>query len=718
MKKILISALAGAIALTGLQGCSSDEPIITDGEATIFLSTALHGDFKTRPFSRATSDEELLENCIVWISGSEGVVRKYNGAADIPDGAIKLLSGSYVAEAWAGDSVPASFDARYFKGREEFTLSRGDKKSIAIDCHIANVGVTVAYDPTIDEVLSDYVFTVGHSQGSLDFVGPTDARGYFMMNSRDKDLKWTLRGTLNDGSEYTREGVITGAESGYSYAFSFKCTHTEDEIGGAYITIEVDESMLESEDVVVMTTAPTVRGFNFDINSTLRGEQGSIGRTSLWINASGTIESVIIASDYFTTLAGIDGPDFDLLRMTDDALRDAIRQHGIIYSQEYLPDSDVSTFKITFEDRFMRALPDGDYQFKVDVTDSNGKTGTGTLKVSISNAPVITGSYADADIWTYKATVSGTIALATAENPVIKYRKYGTLGWTVADTKVDGTAITATITALEPATRYEYIAACDGYDSAVIGTFTTDPANQLPNSGFESWTADGKLWKIFAEGGSMFWDSGNPAIKQYQSFLKGNPPTYPDNSIKHSGDYSLCLNSINMVVKFAAGNAFIGEFLRTSGTNGVLGWGRAWTGRPVALKGYVKYAPAEVNYTSNDFPQLQKGDLDNGIIYIAMLDSSLETDDNGAKYPIIINTATKKVFDKDGANVIAYGELKFTQATAGDGLIEFEVPITYRRTDIKPAAIMCTMSASIGGDYFVGGEGSKMWIDDLELIYE
>lgn len=718
MKKILISALAGAIALTGLQGCSSDEPIITDGEATIFLSTALHGDFKTRPFSRATSDEELLENCIVWISGSEGVVRKYNGAADIPDGAIKLLSGNYVAEAWAGDSVPASFDARYFKGREEFTLSRGDKKSIAIDCHIANVGVTVAYDPTIDEVLSDYVFTVGHSQGSLDFVGPTDARGYFMMNSRDKDLKWTLRGTLNDGSEYTREGVITGAESGYSYAFSFKCTHTEDEIGGAYITIEVDESMLESEDVVVMTTAPTVRGFNFDINSTLRGEQGSIGRTSLWINASGTIESVIIASDYFTTLAGVDGPDFDLLRMTDDALRDAIRQHGIIYSQEYLPDSDVSTFKITFEDRFMRSLPDGDYQFKVDVTDSNGKTGTGTLKVSISNAPVITGSYADADIWTYKATVSGTIALATAENPVIKYRKYGTLGWTVADTKVDGTAITATITALEPATRYEYIAACDGYDSAVIGTFTTDPANQLPNSGFESWTADGKLWKIFAEGSSMFWDSGNPAIKQYQSFLKGNPPTYPDNSVKHSGDYSLCLNSINMVVKFAAGNAFIGEFLRTSGTNGVLGWGRAWTGRPVALKGYVKYAPAEVNYTSNDFPQLQKGDLDNGIIYIAMLDSSLETDDNGAKYPIIINTATKKVFDKDGANVIAYGELKFTQATAGDGLIEFEVPITYRRTDIKPAAIMCTMSASIGGDYFVGGEGSKMWIDDLELIYE
>ena len=44
--------------------------------------------------------------------------------------------------------------------------------------------------------------------------------------------------------------------------------------------------------------------------------------------------------------------------------------------------------------------------------------------------------------------------------------------------------------------------------------------------------------------------------------------------------------------------------------------------------------------------------------------------------------------------------------------------VTYNRTDVVPTYIMCTASASIGGDYFTGGSGSKMWIDDLELIYE
>ena len=30
---------------------------------------------------------------------------------------------------------------------------------------------------------------------------------------------------------------------------------------------------------------------------------------------------------------------------------------------------------------------------------------------------------------------------------------------------------------------------------------------------------------------------------------------------------------------------------------------------------------------------------------------------------------------------------------------------------------MCS-SLSIGGDYFVGGDGSLLYLDDLELIYE
>ncbi|MGM9859434.1 MAG: DUF4493 domain-containing protein [Muribaculaceae bacterium] len=717
MKKIYGIALMAAMLATGVTACSSDEPIISEGEATLHLSTTVNSDVEVR--SRATVDE-LKESAIIWISSPAGVVRKFNGAAEIPAAGIKLMSGNYVAEVWTGDSVPASFDDRYFKGREEFTLSRGDNKSVNVTCKIANVVVAANYDATVDEVLSNYTLTVSHSQGSLEYVGNTDQRGYFMMNSRDKDLHWVLTGTLNNGDTYTREGDILEAKSATLYTLNIKCTPADTEIGGAYVTIDVDETAIDVENEIPIIPAPTIKGINFDINQEQRGEAGTFGRHSVWIQANGQLSGVTLASDYFTTLFGADVTDFDLIQMTDDALRQAIIDAGITNTIEYHDAEDVTTMKLVFASAFMDALTDGQYSIVITATDGNGKSGTATFAINVSDAPVATAACNDYDIWSMKATLGGEIIKAeAATNPVIKYRKYGTLAWTSVDATVDGNSFTATVTGLEPSTKYEYIAACDAYDSPVVETFTTDNVNQLPNSDFESWTKNGKLYWLYADGQDMFWDSGNPALQQYTSFLSGNPPTYPDSDTKHGGTYSACLNSINMVVKFAAGNMFVGEFLRTQGTNGVIGWGRTWTSRPVALKGWVKYSPATVNFESSDYPALKKGDTDNGIIYIALLDATMKSDDtSGKSYPVIINTATKQLFDKNAAQVIGYGELKFTEATAGSDLIEFEIPITYVRNDVKPSNIMVTASASIGGDYFVGGEGSKMWVDDLELVYE
>ena len=50
-------------------------------------------------------------------------------------------------------------------------------------------------------------------------------------------------------------------------------------------------------------------------------------------------------------------------------------------------------------------------------------------------------------------------------------------------------------------------------------------------------------------------------------------------------------------------------------------------------------------------------------------------------------------------------------------MIEFTIPIEYR-SDAMPKYISLVASASYLGDYFVGGDGSTMWLDDLELVYE
>ncbi len=74
------------------------------------------------------------------------------------------------------------------------------------------------------------------------------------------------------------------------------------------------------------------------------------------------------------------------------------------------------------------------------------------------------------------------------------------------------------------------------------------------------------------------------------------------------------------------------------------------------------------------------------------------------------------LFSKDKPNVIAYGERIFTEATAGDGMIEFEIPIEYYKTDIKPSNIIVVASANRYGDYYTGGQSSTMWLDDLQLV--
>ena len=112
--------------------------------------------------------------------------------------------------------------------------------------------------------------------------------------------------------------------------------------------------------------------------------------------------------------------------------------------------------------------------------------------------------------------------------------------------------------------------------------------------------------------------------------------------------------------------------------------------------------------------------MDKGHIYIALWDESTETaSDVGETWPKIIRTksSNRSLFDVNSEHIIAYGQITFSEATAGDGMVPFTIDIEYRNNK-KPSAIIMTCSASKYGDYFSGGAGSEMWIDDLQLIYE
>ncbi len=713
-----IKLLAAALAVAPvLGGCAADDPFGYKGEGSVRLSTNLSEKLTA---ARASSTEaELQESTIVWISNAKGPVRKFHGVAEASAAPIRLISDSYVAEAWAGDSVPASFTDRYFYGSTDFRVAAGAATEVTVPCRVANSVVAVDYAADVDDVLTDYTMTVGHSQGTLTYEGRDDRRGYFMMNSRDHDLTWTLTGRRTDGSEYTRTGVITGAARATLYTLRVSCAPQDETMGGGFLTVTVDESTVDIEDAIDIVAAPTIRGLGFDLSQPVRGEQGSVGRRSIWISANSAITKLILTSDAFAAL-GIGGNDFDLLNK--DSKYDAvIEAAGINYTVKDDEATGAQGIKLNFEAVYTATLTQGDHTFLIEATDAEGRTSSATLTISVNDAEVITIEADPADAFATRATICGEM-LKAGVTPALKYRPRGTADWTdAADVTVDGTRFSAIISGLTPGTVYEYAAAtADGFISPAVMSVTTESLAQIPNGDFEGWSMSGSVQMLYADGAPMYWDSGNHGSTTAPSFLGGGNITVPVESPRHGGNYAIKMESKTIFSILAAGNAFMGKYLGTDGTNGILGWGRPFTSRPAKLRGWVKYTPGTVSSTSDKAPDIVKGQPDKGIIYVALLSGKTSTYEDGyAEFPVVVRTKSPgKYFSKDDPAVIAYGEKVFDSATDGDGLIEFEIPIDYRTLSAKPAYILLTMSASKGGDYFAGAAGSCMIVDDLELVYE
>lgn len=724
MKATIKSLTFGILAAAALSGCNDYSALDNTGEGLLKVSASISTDVEVK--SRASLADELSQSTMLWISNSKGLVRRYDGLDNVPAGGIALYSGHYVAEAWAGDSVPASFDARWFKGYEPFDIKAGQTTEVNIVCKIANTVVSVSYDENIDEMLSDYTMTVGHKGGSLTFEGRDTRKGYFMMSSKSKDLTWTLEGKLSTGDAYTLSGEITAAKPATEYKLRVKYNQQAVEVGGAWFEIEVDETEVEVTDNVVITAAPEITGYNFDITRPVSAEAGAVGRRSVIVKGLGELKSVILDNDRFAELLSISGNDFDVMTMTPEVTK-AVNAAGINWVYTFDADNDNSLLKINFEEVFTNSLANGEYVINIAATDTKGKVSRAALTFSLGADPLRVDDAAVSNCWTKSATLSATV-LAGGENYGFRYRKAGESDWQTAPVELSGDKLVANLSALDPATEYQYTFFCDGFDEAEVKSFTTGAVLTIPNAGFETYQqiastkASGKTVWDFNDG-ALYWDCGNHG----STTMQGKQVTEPDTDVKHSGNASVRLKSdfvgIGMLGKFAAGNIFIGEYLKTDGTDGILGWGRPFAARPTALRGYAKYKPAaiqsaEAKTANNEGLDVKEGDMDKGIIYIALLDNSQTEWENGISYPVVVKTkkAQRSLFKNTDPNVIAYGRVVFDKEDAD--FQAFNVELEYYRTDVIPSNIMITCSASINGDYFVGGRGATLWIDDLELVYD
>lgn len=721
-----LGLLAVAASSMMLAGCSADDLFgPRDGEGTLSLTASIGNDVKV--VSRADADQlraDYGESLLLWITKpGEGPVRQYNGIDNVPTDPVTLHSGSYVAEAWAGDSVAASFDKKYFKGYTPFEITNGNSTAVEVKCNIANVVVSLSFDESVDAALKSWTVTVANGEESITYEGHDARKGYFMMTKKadNEKLTLTLEGTASNGDAYSQTADIEAPKGGYEYKVNFSHTPGSFNDGGAFFTITVDETEIVVEDELVITLAPEIFGIDFDIAQEQAAATGEMGRKCVFISAVDRLSSLTIESANLQHYLG--GSTADVFSLSESALA-RLAAAGINFMTYKNEAGEINRVRVNFEADFTNNLVSGLHTFKFiagDNGDGTEKTSEATLSLRLSNAAVELQEATDVSYTTttFVATIVKPDELTG--NVGFNYREKGAADWTFVAGTNNGTTLTATVDNLKFGTTYEYCAVAGGYTSPAKELTTLTPP-QLPNASFEQTSTDSDKALMFsADPNDFYWDSGNHGSQKMQKNVTEVTTKY-----FHSGKQGLCLHSQfvglgSFAGKFAAGNIFVGKYLATEGMDGVLGWGRPFNCpiRPKALKVWARYEPVNITHDNTSaLPSVSKGDPDNGIVYIALVtDQTMSY--NSETWPQIVKTSSssRQLFNPSGSNVVAYGEHVFTSATTESGLVEITIPLNDVNPNLTVSNIIIVASASRYGDYFVGGNGSLLYLDDFELVY-
>lgn len=291
-----------------------------------------------------------------------------------------------------------------------------------------------------------------------------------------------------------------------------------------------------------------------------------------------------------------------------------------------------------------------------------------------------------------------------------QYRKSGMDEWIEVDSSwltQNAGSFSCYIPHLQPLTEYEVRAVSDGEYGNII-TVKTQETMDLPDGSFDQWwLKDNKIWCPWDEGGTPYWDTGNTGAATL-----GQSNVIPtDHTVTGTGQAAQLdtkFVGIFGLGKLGAGSIYTGSFKKVDGTNGILDFGRQYNLRPTKLKGYFQYKTATIDYTNNEWSDL-KGRPDTCHIYIALTDWT-------APYEIRTNPNNRQLFNKDADYVIAYGELLYSGVM--DDYQSFEIELKYRDYFTKPTYLQITCAASKYGDYFTGGNGATLYVDEFSLDYD
>lgn len=705
------------MAILTLPVLSCTQTVEPEGYGYVDIDVRLDRNAEDIEFDAVSSDVSVKSTgesspiaLAIYRSGSDEPVEVIEDCASVLE-PLKLKTGHYTAVATCGESLSegsaAAFDSPFYSDTETFVIKNGVSETLDMTLVLDAVKVTTKFSEEIRENFKSYVLTVSNGVSELVFSnldGTVDRDGYFAVTGT---LEWSLALTNNDGEVYeTLTGSYEEVKPKQHYTISFRMAEKQPE-GGAVISIVVDDSMTEKVHDILLDFSvkdkPEISA-SFSLDSPLSFHTGDASEKILYLNLKHPATSFIISHDDEGLVAAGLPEEVELVNASEEILS-SLAGLGItapsVTAEVLNPEIDLTGF--------FSSLPAGTYGFEIFV--QNEAEGELLQEISFEVKPVVETLTANA--WARFAYLSGRwLTEDQPEGLGFQYRA-GDEEWTNVDADVTVNAEAKTFEAelhgLAAGTQYEYRAVTAAFRENQPVQFTTETEQVLHNMSFDKWYMDGKAPMPNASADYKIWDSANPGSASFNIV----PTTQETSNLAVTGENKSAAKLTTLsapMVGLAAGNIYTGIFEGTVGgiipSGAALEWGVLFSSRPLALKGFYDYRPVAIDVAKGPYTDM-KGQTDIGQIQFILTDWDA---------PFRIDTSAGTFVDvQNDEHIIAYASLDLGKT---DGYQPFTLELEYRDRTRTPKYIVIVAAASKYGDYFTGGVGSTLYLDEFSFVYD
>ncbi len=637
--------------------------------------------------------------------------------------AIELPVGNYTVEAVSGENLNAAFENPYYAGKSaNFKINPNRTTTANLTCTLANTIFSVEFPGDFSQ-FSDYEVSVTNGVGNKlvfsnnpqpgnSLEAGFDAQAYFAVTGT---LTWELYLRNTDGGEYRATETYKDVKAKQHYHLTFTMGDDETADGAFVIKVKLDNSWDDSQHDIILDFSkknmPKV-SVNEEF-SAVSGESysipvGNAGEKIFTFSAVEGTKSLRVAHDN-TVLEEAGLPKVVEVVGASQDLMSTLNAAGFIVTDvpTRAVDANSKTVLVNITN-FVAKLPVGVYEINFTFVDTKGRYKAFNLILEVIS-DVDAEAVAARTGWAAFAQLEGRFYdLAKKDVLTFQYKKVSDTEWIelpVSDMKINTVSLrySTILTGLEPSTEYVFRAVSDEDKDTKQITFTTAGSGTIHNLSFDNWWQNGKAWMPNLDEANYVWDTANPGTASL-----GYVPTTPEEGTVVKGKAARLetqLANVMGIKKLAAGNIYTGKFGKVAGVGAELTWGVPFTARPLALRGYWKYAPKTIDRAESPYSDM-KGQTDFAQVQMFLTDWT---------EPFLISTSKKQFVDFTSSAIIARGEIH-TNETHG-GYVKFTIPLVYRDNRI-PAYAVISAAASMYGDYFTGGVGSVLLLDEFELIYD